>query len=72
MQILVTTAITLSSDQKKKLESALKAKYPKHNIEYVVNPACVGGIKITIDSKQIDMTVAHQLATMHKTLLAKI
>ena len=72
MQILVTTAITLSSDQKKKLESALKANYPKHSIEYIVNPACEGGIKITIDSKQIDMTVAHQLATMQKALLASI
>lgn len=72
MQILVTTAITLSSDQKKKLETALKAKYPKHSIEYVVTPACEGGIKVTIDSKQIDMTVAHQLTSMHKALLAKI
>jgi F0F1-type ATP synthase delta subunit len=68
MNSIVTSATKLSETQKKKVVSALEKKYPDAQISFVVDESTIGGIKITIGSKQIDMTLQAQLLQLQKTL----
>lgn len=70
MKILVTSAVPLTTEQTKKIESAFVKNHPKSSIDFRVDPSCIGGIKVTIGSKQIDMTLQSQLHALEKALLA--
>lgn len=68
MNSIVTSATKLSETQKKKVTSALEKKYPDAQITFIVDEAAIGGVKITVGSKQIDMTLQAQLLQLQKTL----
>jgi len=71
MTITITSAVSLSATQKKTLVETLTKKYPAGSVETIVDPTCGGGLKITIGSKQFDMTVAHLLSSIEKQLRAR-
>lgn len=71
MTITITSAIALSASQKKALTQALTTKYAAETIETIVDPTCGGGLKVTIGSKQFDMTVKHLLSSIEKQLRAR-
>lgn len=66
----VETAIPLSSEKlghlRKRLEGILKKKI---KIETKVIPSIIGGIKVTVDSKVIDMTIVNRLKNLKESLL---
>jgi len=63
----VTTAIPLDEAARKNITEVLK-KWYKTEIELIekVDPKIIGGFIITVGSKQLDMSVHHQLAELRK------
>ena len=63
----VTTAIPLDENARKNITEVLK-KWYKTEIELIekVDPKIIGGFIITVGSKQLDMSVHHQLAELRK------
>jgi len=63
----VTTAIPLDETARKNITEVLK-KWYKTEIELIekVDPKIIGGFIITVGSKQLDMSVHHQLAELRK------
>ena len=74
MQVIkVTTAIALSDALQAKVEKTLSAKVGKGaKFEYVVDPQVLGGIKMTIGSRELDGTLRAKLAQIHERLTANI
>jgi F0F1-type ATP synthase delta subunit len=68
MNINVTTAVELSQTQKKKVINEVEKKYPQSNISFDVKSEVIGGVKDTVGSKQIDMTLQSQLSQLQKSL----
>jgi F0F1-type ATP synthase delta subunit len=68
MNSIITSATELSETQKKKVISALEKKYPNTQVTFIVDETTIGGVKITVGSKQIDMTLQGQLLQLQKTL----
>ena len=68
---IVKTAISLNSDEKKKIEGFLK-KISKHSIKinFRVEPTIIGGIKITFGDWNIDGTLTHQIEALKQYMLA--
>ncbi|MCD8484601.1 F0F1 ATP synthase subunit delta [Candidatus Woesebacteria bacterium] len=64
--VTVTTAVELTATQRKEVMQVAQAKAGTQEIELkeVVNPAVIGGIRLTIGSKQYDATVLNQLETL--------
>ena len=68
--VTITTAVSLSKSQLKTVTDAIKAKYGADlSIEQLVDPEVVGGVKITIGSKQLDATIQNQLSYLKNQLL---
>ena len=67
----VTSAVKLSDKQLKKISETIKAKHTgaKLELETVVDPAVIGGIKLTIDAVEFDATVRGKLDCLHDHLL---
>ncbi len=65
----IVTAIALSDDQLNKLVQLISKKINK-TVSYttVIDPAIIGGIKITVDGKVIDGTIANEFANLKKAL----
>jgi F-type H+-transporting ATPase subunit delta len=63
----VTTAIPLDETARTNVKAVLK-KWYKAEIELIekVDPKIIGGFVITVGSKQLDMSVHHQLAELRK------
>lgn len=62
----ITSAIKLSSDQRKKLLEVLKKKYRVTELEEQVDPEILGGLKVTIGSMQLDLSVKNKLEALKK------
>ena len=62
--IVVETAIALSADQKKSMQSLLKEKFDATAFEEVVNPAILGGVRITVGSTRYDASLQGKLAQL--------
>lgn len=71
-KIVVTSATALSTDQKKSLVAAAEKKYGISEIEEVIDPSVLGGIKVRIGSKELDFTVKNKLNQLKQQLLGKI
>ena len=74
MQVIkVTTAIALSDALQAKMEKSLVAKVGKDvKFEYAVEPQVLGGIKVTIGSRELDGTLRAKLDQIHERLVANI
>ncbi len=58
---LVTTAVPLTDAQKKKIQQALTDKLGSGAFEEKIDTAILGGIKITVGSKEYDATIQNKL-----------
>ena len=66
MKATVTSAIKLSADQRKKLADVLAKKYQVDEVVEKVDPGILGGLKVTIGSMQIDLSVKNKLDSLRK------
>lgn len=70
MKVKVESAIELSVDQRKDLEVKLGQILGKSlQIEYVTNPALLGGLRIVSKNKTLDMSLAARLTQLSNTLI---
>ena len=67
-KVKITSAISLSSTQLKTITDALSQKYQKIEIEQTVDPEIIGGLKITVGSKQIDASVRGKIEQLKQAL----
>jgi len=72
-KVIVTTANKISSKNLETLKKSLVKKYGKE-LEYDLrlDPSVIGGIKIVVGSRSIDMTVKGQLSQISKQVVTKI
>lgn len=68
----VTTAVALSADQADDLRSAIAARFGMKStqLEQVVDPSVIGGVRIQAHGSVIDGTVKHRFEKMKAALLA--
>jgi F-type H+-transporting ATPase subunit delta len=71
--VVITTAVPLTSAQLEHIKKAVDKKYGKGaKYHMVVSEAIVGGVQITINSRQLDGSVKYKLAQIKKKLLEEI
>ena len=68
----VVSAIPLTDKQRQSIKSALQEKYGELELEEVVDPSVIGGVSLTVGSKQFDSTVKGKLQTLQQQLLQAI
>lgn len=62
LPVRVVTAVELSDAQKEKLTRKLETMTGKRiELKNVVDPACLGGVRLDYDGKRVDDTVQHRL-----------
>lgn len=72
-KVIITTASPLAKEKADLLKKAVAKKHgAAARCEFRVDPSVIGGIKAVIGAKAIDMTVAGQLVSIKKQLLAKV
>lgn len=71
-KVVVTTAVPLTAEQRKKITSALEEKIGAMDYSEVVDTTVVGGIKLLIGSKELDATVKGKLNRLKQLLLQTI
>ena len=65
----VTSAVPLTADEKRALESKLRARYGQESeFQYVVDPAILGGVIVRLGDKVIDGSVSGKLAALREKL----
>lgn len=67
MTIIIESAIALDKDQKSEVESILKSKGSA--FEYEVNPEILGGLRVTIGGKRIDLSLSGKVAQITKNII---
>ena len=70
--VTITTATALSAAHKKKILETVEKKYGSVTATTVVDPTVLGGVSITIDSRQIDASYKGRIATMKQQVLASL
>ncbi|MCD8007238.1 MAG: ATP synthase F1 subunit delta [Oscillospiraceae bacterium] len=69
MPVTAVTAVPLSDSQSKRLTDKIaKVSGKKIILTNKVDPSCLGGVKLSYDSKQIDGTVSHRLKEVSELL----
>ncbi|MCD8107182.1 MAG: ATP synthase F1 subunit delta [Oscillospiraceae bacterium] len=69
MPVTAVTAVPLSDSQYKRLSEKIASISGKKIIlTNKVDPSCLGGVKLSYDSKQIDGTVSHRLKEVSELL----
>lgn len=73
LPVTAVTAVALSDDQSRRLTEKLAAITGK-TIELTnrVDPACMGGVRLNYDGKQLDDTVAHRLDAIRGLLRSTV
>lgn len=68
--VLVESAKPLTSDTRKSIRTWLEQEMPKNSIEMHVQlkPELIGGIKIDVNSNQLDASIAGELSRIRKQL----
>lgn len=71
---IVTTAVPISAAQRQKLVKSLEKKFSGQEIklEEIVNESIVGGLKLTVGSREIDASIASQLTQLKEQLLSHV
>jgi F-type H+-transporting ATPase subunit delta len=67
----VTSAISLSEEQKQKIEKKLldSTQYETMEIEYKVDESLIGGLLIRIGDRVVDSTIRHRLNSLTASLM---
>lgn len=67
--VSVVSAVPLTQEQKLRLKEKLDVRTGKNvTLRCMVDPACIGGIRVDYDDKRVDGTVAHRLSTVSELL----
>lgn len=66
MTIIIESAIALDKDQKTEVEKVLKSKGSQ--VSYKVNPEILGGLRVTIGGKRIDLSLAGKVNQITKNI----
>ena len=70
LEVKAVTATALSAEQAKRLQDKLSALTGKTvDLQNTVDTACLGGVRLDYDGKQLDDTLQHRLESV-RTLLA--
>lgn len=69
---VVTSAVALTNDQKKQIMTVVEKKYGITELEEIIDPSILGGIKLRIGSRELDYTVKNKLSQLKQQLLEKI
>lgn len=65
----VRVAFELDDDQRDALAQALRTKYDSDvQVNYIVDPALVGGVAVSIGDDVVDATISHRLAAARRQL----
>jgi F0F1-type ATP synthase delta subunit len=67
-EISIVTPQVLSAAQKKSLTTLLTQKIGAVTPKYLVNPAIVGGLKITVDGQELDGSLLGEAQRLHSQL----
>ena len=69
LPVRVVTAVPMKQDQSDRLESKLNAMTGKRvRLENVIEPDCLGGVRLEYDGKRVDDTIRHRLDAVHSML----
>lgn len=69
LSVKVITAVALTPAQSEKLKAKLDAITGKHvELHNVIDPACLGGVRLDYDGKRVDDTVQHRLDAIYNLL----
>jgi F-type H+-transporting ATPase subunit delta len=67
---LISSAVELTADEKRALESKLNAKFARPlTFEYKVDPSLLGGVVAKVGDKIIDGSLASKLNVLEETLV---
>lgn len=69
---VVTTAVPLTTDQRKKLQAAIEKKYGSVALQEVVDDSVIGGIKVMVGSSELDATIKGKLDRLKQLLLQTV
>lgn len=61
MTIIVESAIKLDNTQRSEIQALFSKKILNAEYEYVVNPKILGGLRITMGGKRIDLSLDGKL-----------
>jgi len=64
MKVTITSAVALTKTQVSKLVTGLEKKHGSLEVDQVVDPAVIGGVKVRLGSTTYDSTVAARLNTL--------
>jgi len=69
LAVKVTTARPITEQQAAKLRRKLSAVTGRQiELSYVIDPACMGGVRLDYDGKRVDDTVAGRIERLHSML----
>ena len=69
LPVKVVTAVPLKQAQENRLKSKLNAMTGKQvRLENVIEPDCLGGVRLEYDGKRVDDTIRHRLDAVHSML----
>jgi len=72
LNVIITSAVELTVDQKSALQNKLAARTGKQiALQSQLDPGVLGGIRIQIGHELVDATVANKLANLKQALLQK-
>ncbi|PIY80197.1 MAG: hypothetical protein COY80_04185 [Candidatus Pacebacteria bacterium CG_4_10_14_0_8_um_filter_42_14] len=70
-KVVITSAVALSSDERKLLHNLISDKIGPAQYQENVDRSCIGGLKIIVGDKEYDGTIQGKLANLRRTLLKK-
>jgi F-type H+-transporting ATPase subunit delta len=72
LNVVVSSAVSLTAGQLEKIKKAVAKKYGKDaSVATVVDPNLIGGVTITLGSRQFDGSVKGKIARIKQSLEAQ-
>lgn len=68
MTITIESAIPLTIEQQQEVEKVLSQKEKKATFVYTVNPDVLGGLRVTMGGKRIDLSLAGKLQQVQQAI----
>lgn len=74
LKATITTATSVDAKLMAKIKAGVTKKYPKEKLEFefVTDPTVIGGVKIVVGAKSVDLTLQSKLAQVKEQLLANL
>lgn len=71
-EVIVTSAVALTDQQRKKISSAFEKKVGSVQIREVVDPTLIGGVRLQYGSRELDGSIRGKLQQLRQQLLTAI